>query len=109
MGFYKRVIATVLAYRWVEKVGKYRVKLGFVDEKSEEVWMTECQLDMLEHAFEGTPNGWSTDRRSVVGYWNERGYYAYSRLVKQNFIQPTQYDLSDLNDEEGEESNAPKN
>ena len=95
----ERTIACILSDRWVGKVGKYVVKLGFRDEKAEEVWMTERQLTQLEQLFEKTPHRHSTDRIHVIGIWNERGYYTYARLEKISFIEPVQYNLKDLEDE----------
>lgn len=94
----ERVIACVLADKWIPRVGKYVVKLGFDGEKAEEVWMTEKQLANLEANFASTPHGHSTDRCKVIGLWNDRGYYAYSRLEKVVFIEPPQYNLNDLKD-----------
>ena len=95
----EREIGSVISSRYVSKVGKYVVKLGYRGERSEDVWMTERQLTQLEEQFIWTPNGHSTDRVSVVGVW--RGmFYAYAKLVKRTFIEPEQQDLEDLNDTE---------
>ena len=44
-------IARIIESKWVGKVGKYIVKLGFVDERAKSVWMTQRQLDQLESQF----------------------------------------------------------
>lgn len=92
-------IGCILSTRWVPKVGKHVVKLGYRGERAETVWMTEKQLIQIESLFARTPHGHSSDRCRVIGVWNDRGYYAYSRLEKISFIQPEQHDLSDLKEE----------
>jgi len=94
----ERVIGCILSDRFVSKVGKYRVKLGFRDEKAEEVWMSEKQLIHLETLFNQTAHGHSTDRMQIIGVWDERGYYTWSRMEKRSFIEPEQYNLRDLED-----------
>lgn len=96
----EREIATVLESRFVAKVGKYLVKLAFPEEKAEEAWMSARQLAILDRCFLATPHGHSTERIKVIGYWNDNGYYAYSRVEKTPFIEPMQYDLSDLKETE---------
>lgn len=94
----EREIACILSDRWIPKVCKYIVKLGFRDERSKEVWMTEKQLCQIENLFAKTPHGFSSSRLKVIGIWNDRGYYAYARLERKSFIIPIQYNLNDLED-----------
>jgi hypothetical protein len=96
----ERTISTILSTRWVPKARKHIVKLAFPGERAEEVWMTEKQLDQLERCFLRTPHGHSTQHATVTGIWNGRGYYAYARLDRREFIPPEQCDLSDLIDVE---------
>lgn len=96
-----REIACIIDSRYVPKVGKYIVKLGFVGEKAKDVWMTGKQYYQLERLFAGTQNGHSTQRLGVIGVWNDKGYYAWSRLEKTTFIEPEQYPLNDLRDDDG--------
>ena len=95
---FERDISCILSYKWVKKVGKYVVKLGFHGSKAEEVWMTEKQLSQIEALFVLTPHQFSTARRQVIGIWNDKGYYAYSRLEKKSFILPEEHNLDDLKD-----------
>lgn len=92
-------IESILGYTWVPKAGKYIVRLGHKGEPAEKAWMTEKQLGQLEAVFAKTPRGHSSSRLQVVGVYNDRGYYMYSRLEKQPFTEPVQYDLKDLVDE----------
>lgn len=92
-------IACILSSRWVPKVGKHIVKLGFTGERAKDVWMTDKQLAQIEALFTRTPHGHSSDRLEVVGVWNDKGYYAYARLVRADFIPPVQYSLKDLKEE----------
>ena len=94
----ERDISCILSARWIPKVRKYVVKLGFRDERAEEVWMSEKQLAQIEAHFARTPKGYSSDRRRVIGCWNDRGYYAYAIFEQVSFIPPEQYDLNDLED-----------
>ena len=98
-GLTEREIACILSSRWVPKVRKYVVKLAFRDERAEEVWMSERQLSQIENLFGRTPHGHSSSRLRVAGYWNDRGYYAYSRLIREPFQQPIQYRLDDLKED----------
>ena len=91
-------IACILSSKWVPKVGKHIVQLGFDGEHARKVWMTEKQLSQLEAQFARTPRGHSTARAQVVGIWNDRGYYAYAKLEQTRFIPPIQYRLDDLED-----------
>lgn len=95
----EREIGTILDWSYVPRFGRYVVKLGFRGEKAEEVWMSPLQLQQLQRVFDATPHGHSSDRLSVVGVWNERGYYAYARLERQTFQPPIQYRLNDLKDD----------
>ena len=96
----ERVIATILSARFVGKAGKYIVRLAFPDEKAEDVWMTARQASALEALLEQTPKGWSTRRRTVIGVWDDRGFYAYSRLVRDDSPHfPPDYNLTDLEDD----------
>ena len=97
----EREIATVLGWSYVPRLERYAVRLGFRGEPAETVWMTWKQLHQLQRVFSSTPRGPSSDRLSVVGVWNERGYYAYARLERQRFQPPIQYRLSDLKEDEG--------
>lgn len=92
-------IASVLGSKYVPKVGKYIVKLGFVGERAREFWMSGRQLANLENNFARTPHGHSTQRAQVIGVLSEKGYYMYSKLEETDFIEPEQLDLSDLNDD----------
>lgn len=94
----ERDIARIISSRWVPRIGKHVVKLGFVDERAEDVWMTDRQLAQLEMVFDRTPRRHSTARAQVVGIWDDRGYYAYARLDRQDFIPPVRYRLKDLED-----------
>lgn len=94
-----QTIAYIVSTKWVPKIGKYIVKLGYQGEKAETVWMTERQLCQIESLFARTQHGHSCDRCRVIGVWNDRGYYAYARLEKTDFIAPVQYDLSDLRED----------
>lgn len=93
------MIASIISARWVPKVGKNIVKLGYDGGRAEDVWMTPKQMSQIERVFAQTPHGHSTQRAQVVGVWNERGYYAYAKLDKMDFIPPDQYDLSDLRED----------
>lgn len=95
----EREIDHIDAVRYVDKIGKYRVKLAFRDAHAKEVWMTERQLAQIERAFEITPKGYSTRRAWVTGVWNDKGYYAYAKAEKEPFIPPEEQDLRDLIDE----------
>lgn len=95
----ERDIACILSSKWAPKVCRHIVRLGFANEKAEEVWMTERQLSQLEAVFARTPKDHSSARLQVVGVWNDRGYYAYAKLEKTAFIPPPQYSLKDLEDE----------
>jgi hypothetical protein len=92
-------IARIIEYKWVNKVGKYIVKLGFIDERAKSVWMTRRQLAQLEAQFSRTPKGHSTQRCEVVGLWHDSGRYGYARLDRRDFIPPDQYNLADLRDD----------
>ena len=92
-------IARIIEYKWVNKVGKYIVKLGFIDERAKSVWMTRRQLAQLEAQFSRTPKGHSTQRGEVVGLWHDSGRYGYARLDRRDFIPPDQYNLADLRDD----------
>lgn len=94
----EKEIADVLSSEWIAKVGKYKVRLAFESEKSETVWMSERQLLGILRCFEQTPHDHSTRHTTVIGVWNERGYYAYSKVERQQFIPPVQYRLDDLED-----------
>ena len=92
-------ISCILSSRWVPKVGKNLVKLGFIGERAKEVWMTEKQLTHLEALFARTAHGHSSSRMQVIGVFDDRGYYAWCKMEKQPFIAPIQYSLKDLKDE----------
>ena len=94
------VITCILGSEWVPKVGKHVVRLSVDGSKARKVWMTEKQLCQLERCFSRTPHGHSSQRLAVVGIWNDRGYYAYAKVEAQSFIEPPQYDLKDLREEE---------
>lgn len=91
-------IARIIASRYVAKVGKYVVKLGYTGRRATEVWMTEKQLTQLEACFARTPHDHSTERMQVLGIWDERGYYRYARVEETRFVEPPQYNLKDLED-----------
>lgn len=92
----ERPIACIIDSRWISKVGKHIVKLGFDGEPAEEIWMTDRQLAQITCLFARTPNGHSSERLQIIGCWNDRGYYAYARLQRTSFIRPPQLRLDDL-------------
>lgn len=94
----EKIVGTVLGYRYVPKVGKYIVKVSFVDEKAKELWMSERQLDSLLIALDKTPKGYSTGKVSVIAVFNDKGYYAYCKVEVAPWEPPPQYDLSCLED-----------
>lgn len=94
----EKVISCVLDVRFVQKVGKYVVKLAFPDERAKEYWLTEKQLSRLETAFDRTPHQHSTSKKQVIGYFNEKNYYCWCRFYVPPFEPPTQFDLRDLED-----------
>lgn len=96
---FERTIACILNTKYVDKVGKYVVRLGFSGERAREEWVSEKQLAALEANFRCTPNAHSTDRAQVIGVWDDRGYYFYSKFKRQDFIEPEQYSLKDLQDD----------
>lgn len=96
---FERPIACVLDCRWIPKVRKYLVKLGFTGERAEEVWMTDRQVSLLDRDFSRTPNGHSTQRMTVIGRWDDGGRYMYSRFQRTEFVEPEQYNLSDLRED----------
>ncbi len=97
----EREIATILGSRFVEKVGKHRVRLAFRDDRAEEFWMTERQLVQLEGCFDRTPKGYSRESGRVVGIWDEKDYYRYAIFDRPEriFYPPPAQDLSDLEDD----------
>lgn len=83
---------------------KYVVKLAFFDEKSKEYWLTPRQYFQLLENFERTPKEYSTKKEMVVGFFNQKGYFAFSRFEyrkpKHEFEEPYQYDLTHLVEED---------
>lgn len=95
-----RVITNIISSRYVPKIGRHIVELGIQDEEKEKAWLTERQLVNLELCFERTPKGYSSKKVRVIGYWNEKGYYAYSKVeTGPEFNMPPQYNLDDLKEE----------
>ena len=96
----EREIATILSSRYVAKAGRYRVRLAFRGDKAEEFWMSPKQLFQLEACFSNTPKGYSRSTGRVIGIWDGKGYYRYSRFEKPErvFYPPPAQDLSDLED-----------
>lgn len=94
----EEAIVTIRQYRYVPKVGKYIAKLAFADDPDEEYWMTEKQMDHLLDAFDATPKGYSTKKVQVIGhFYGDR--YGWCRVYRAPWQPPTQYDLSDLEDD----------
>lgn len=102
--FTQKVIAHIVNGRYVWSVDKYIVKLAFFDEKAKEYLLTPRQYFQLLDNFERTPKEYSTKRHVVVGYFNQKGYFAFSlykyRILNSEFKEPYQYDLSDLYEED---------
>lgn len=92
-------VACILDEKYIPKVGKYIVRLGFVSEKAQDVWMTCRQRDQITSLFAGTKKGYSTNRLRVIGVWRSKGCYAYARIERTTFIAPEQLPLDDLRDD----------
>lgn len=97
-------IFDIISHRYIRKYDKYRVELAFTDEPKKTVWLTHRQFANLIYCFDMTRKGYSDKHVSVIGVWNENGYYAYTKVLKhpqyKQFKQPREYDLSDLEEEE---------
>lgn len=93
-------IFNIISRRYVPKVNKYVVELGFHREAKQTVWLTERQLEVLLYCFEQTKKGYFDKNKSVIGVWNEKGYFAYAKVIEhiqpKQFKEPRQHDLSDL-------------
>lgn len=102
--FVRKVIAHIVDSRYISNVDKYLVKLAFFDEKSKEYWLTPRQYFQLLENFDRTPKEYSTKKYSVVGYFNKKGYFVFSRFEyrkeQREFEEPHQYDLSNLQEDE---------
>jgi hypothetical protein len=95
------VITHIISSKFISNVGKYVVELGIRGEKKRKEWLTEKQMINLEICFDRTRNGRSDKEARVIGYWNDKGYYAYSRVeFGREFKVPPQYNLDDLKEEE---------
>ena len=98
----ERVITNIISpVNMFPKIGKGTLlSWGIQDEEKEKAWLTERQLVNLELCFERTPKGYSSKKVRVIGHWNEKGYYAYSKVeTGPEFNMPPQYNLDDLKEE----------
>ncbi|WP_142415386.1 hypothetical protein [Hathewaya massiliensis] len=90
----------IISKQHVTKLNKYVVEIGMDGEPKERLWLTEKQMINLNSCFEETPKGYSNGDISVIGVFNDNGYYAYAKVVKHKkpkyFNVPKEHDLSDL-------------
>lgn len=92
----KRIISHIIRAKRVDKIGKYIVELAFRDRPKEAVWMTSKQLWHLKKCFLETPNGYSTNKVYVVGFWDGYRYIKSEVERDERFIPPMEQDVSDL-------------
>jgi hypothetical protein len=96
----KKLLTNIISRKYVAKVNKHIVEIGIKDEPKATIWLTEKQMSNLLLCFEQVPKGYSTKDVSVIGFWNEKGYYAYSKVIhhkkERYFKEPVQQDVSDL-------------
>lgn len=93
----------IISKQHVTKLNKYVVEIGMDGEPKERLWLTQKQMFNLASCFEETSNGYSNKDISVVGVFNDNGYYAYAKVVRHKrekmFKVPKEHDLSDLLDD----------
>lgn len=96
----EKTIFGIISHRYIRKYDKYRVELAFINEPKKTVWLTHNQFANMTFCFDMTRKGYSDKHVSVIGVWNDKGYYAYTKVIKhpqyKSFKQPYQYDLSNL-------------
>lgn len=99
----KKILSNIISSNYITKFDRYVVELGIKGEPKKTAWLTEKQMINLQNCFNKTPKGYSTGNISIVGVFNEKGYYSYSKVVEHEkeryFTIPKQYDLNDLLDE----------
>lgn len=93
-------LTNIISEKYIAKLHKYVVELGIDGESKQTIWLTEEQMINLHRCFYETPKGFSNKDVSVMGIWNECGYYVYSRVWHHEqpklFREPRQLDLADL-------------
>ncbi|MDT8718263.1 hypothetical protein IAI10_16470 [Clostridium sp. 19966] len=98
-----KVLTTIISKRYVEKVGKYIVEIGILNEPKSIIWLTEKQMINLINSFNSTPKGYSNSDVFVVGVFNDNRYFCYSKAIKHKkervFTVPKEYDLRELIDD----------
>ncbi|WP_019779147.1 hypothetical protein [Streptococcus sobrinus] len=96
----RKRLTNVISKKYITKFDKYVVELGIYDEPKVTVWLTEKQVDNLDYCFDQTKLGYSDKNISVYGIWSEKGYFAYSEVVRheqsKQFRLPQEQDVSDL-------------
>lgn len=99
-----KIISHVDSIDYVPKINKYVAGICFENEKKQSVWLTEKQKKNLEYNILRLRNGYSSKYRYVEAIFNDKGYYCYCKYTedkkKRYFNMPTQYDLSDLKEED---------
>lgn len=99
----EKIITNIISIKYVEKINKYLVEIGILNEPKMKVWLTDKQMINLKNNFDMTRKSYSNKNEIVTAVFNEKGYYAYSKFykVKQKrlFKVPKEMDLSDLIDD----------
>lgn len=101
------VIHTIRESTWT-RYNKYRVVLAIRDDVDRVCWMSEKQMAQLETAF--GENMYSNKHRLVVGVFEDNRYCYCKKEFhnkKREFKKPIQYDVSDLWEQDDDDSNKP--
>jgi preprotein translocase subunit SecA len=101
-GLMEKLITNIIKKQYIKKINRYIIELGIKDEAKRIIWLTEKQMINLKNCFNETKNGYSDKNISIIGIWNDKGYFSYSKIEhhKQEklFTLPKQYNLDDLID-----------
>lgn len=99
-----KIISHINNISYVCKLNKYVASICFLNEKLQEVWLTEKQYNNLKINTSKLKNGYSSKYKYVEAIFNEDGYYCYSKYIEvkkeRYFNIPIEYDLSDLKEDD---------
>lgn len=94
------LLTNIISKRYIEKVNKYVVEIGIKDKQKKSIWLTEKQMINLQNCFDQTPKGYSDKNISIIGVWNEKNYFAFSRIERHEkcrvFNTPVEQNVEDL-------------